>query len=185
MNISLKISIIGVCLLLNKVCYGQDLPAFTDEVVLWNCPNDTSAKITYRYSNYSNIIEINGPIVMDTASVISGILKLSEGSFEENKLTPQQQAEHILNKKITNIQNVQQKTITIKSGFFSAQIYYYNTNIKPSITFEGDCMNAKTKQLNKDLQLPPKRKKELQEQFEKDKGKFKPKTKTVVIGNRG
>lgn len=185
MKNGLKFLTIGLCLLLNKYCFGQDLPAFTDDLILWTCPNDTSLKITYRYSNYANIIEINGPMVMSSASAISGILKISEGSFEQQQLTPQQQAEQILNKTETKTQNVQQKTITISSGFYSSQIPYYNTNTKPVVTFEGDCIDEKTQQLKKDLQFSPKQKQELQKQFENGKQKTTPKTKTANGGVRG
>lgn len=180
-----KFLIIGSCLLLNTYCFGQDLPAFTNEVILWTCPNDTSLKITYRYSNYANIIEINGPLTMDTASAISGMIKISDGSFEQKQLTPQQQAEQILNKTEYQTQNVQQKAMTINSGFFSQQIFYYNTNTKPTVTFDGNCIDAKTKQLNKNLQMSPKRKQELLEKMEEDKGKTTPKTKTANGGVRG
>lgn len=159
--------------------------AFTEENVLWSCRIDTSLKVTYRFSNYANIIEINGPLIMDTSSVIRGVLKISDGSFEEKKLTPQQQAEQILSKVESQTQNIQQKEFFIKQGFFSVQIFYYNTSIRPFVTFEGDCKNAKTKKLDKDLQLSPQQKKELDEKIEKDKQKPKIKTKTANGGKRG
>lgn len=176
-----KIFVLSLFLYVN--CFSQS--AFTEESILWQCRIDTSLKVTYRFSNYSNIIEINGPLIMDTASMIAGVLKISDGSFEQQKLTPQQQAEQILSKTESQIQNIQQKEVVIKEGFYSVQIFYYNTNKKPFVTFEGDCKNAKTKKLDKDLQLSPTRKKELLEKIEKDNEKPKIKTKTAVIGDRG
>jgi hypothetical protein len=182
---SMKFLIIGMSLLLNQICLGQDTPAFTDEIVLWRCSNDTSLKITCRYSNYANIIEISGPLIMNEGSQITGLLKISDGSFEENRLTPQQHAEQILGQKQFQTQDIQHKEVIINQGFFSTQYFYYNINNKPVVTFEGTCKNAKTEKLEKDLQLSPARKKELLEKIEQDNEKPKIKTKTAVIGNRG
>lgn len=159
--------------------------AFTEEKVLWICKIDTSLKVTYRFSNYADMIEINGPLIMDTSSVIRGVLKISDGSFEEKKITPQQQAEKIIKKVESQTQNIQQKEIIIKQGFFSVQIFYYNTSIRPFITFEGECENAKTKKLDKDLELSRQQKKKLNEKIEKDKQKPKIKTNTANGGKRG
>lgn len=179
----MKNKILLISLFFSLKIFSQS--AFTEESVLWQCRIDTSLKITYRLSNYANIIEINGPLVMDTSSIITGVLKISDGSFEQQKLTPQQQAEQILSKTESQIQNIQQKEIIIKQGFYTVQIFYYNTNKKPFVTFEGDCKNAKTKKLDKDLQLSPQQKKELHEKIEKDKQKPKIKTKTANGGKRG
>lgn len=159
--------------------------AYTEEKILWICRIDTNLKITYRYSNYTNVIEINGPLEMDTASAISGILTLSEGSFEQEQSTPQQKAEMMLTKTESKTPNVQQKEIKINSSFFSRQIWYYNTKSKPIVTFDGNCVNAKTKQLDRDLKRTDTQKKELRKKSEDSDKKFQPKTKTPVIGDRG
>lgn len=179
----MKNKILVICLFLCVKLFSQS--AFTEESVLWQCRIDTSLKVTYRLSNYANIIEINGPLTMDTASIISGTLKISDGSFEQEQLTAQQQAERIINKTQSQAPNVQQKEIAIREGFYSKQFYYYNTSKKPFVTFEGDCKNAKTKKLDKDLKLSPAQKKEMLEKTKKDDAKPKIKTKTAVIGDRG
>lgn len=159
--------------------------AFTEEKTLWVCKFDTSLKVTFRYSNYSNIIEINGPLFMDTASAISGTLRISDGSFEEAQSTPQQKAEMALTNAEPKTKNVQEKEIAIRTGFFSVQFFYYNTKVKPLVTFDGNCITKKTKQLDKDLQMSPNQKKELLKKIEDDKQNPKIKTKTAVIGDRG
>ena len=116
--------------------------AYTPEKVLWVCPEDTSIKITYRLNNYQNSIEINGPFNMDTSKInIFGTLKISNGDFNPSKQATSQQISDMVLKSKSNTEPANQPKQTtdlkINDRYYSINISYYNTNTKPTVTFEG------------------------------------------------
>ena len=159
--------------------------AFNEDKLLWVCAQDTALKLTFRYSNYASIIEITGPLYMDSASVITGELRISAGSFEQQQLSPQELVDKMAGKKVPQAPDVQSKAIRIAEGFYSKQFYYYNSSQRPFVSFEGSCRNAKMDRLDEDLKMSPERKKELLDKSKELDKKPQIKTKTAVIGDRG
>jgi hypothetical protein len=139
---STKIIIFCIFSLFCLASYAQ--PAFTDETVLWVCPADASLKITYRMNNYANEIEINGPFNMPANKSVSGVLKISNGSFEQPKqLTPNEVSQAAMgNYKSKETLPVQSKELTISERYYSKSYFYYGTDKQPTVTFEGSCTNA-------------------------------------------
>lgn len=114
--------------------------AFTEEKILWTCPNNKDIVLTYRMSNYSDAIELNGPLNIDTSNMIVGNLKISDGSFDPPK---QLTVHEILTNNLENQRNNQIKEIIINKPYFSEQILYYNTKVKPLPIFDGTCNSSK------------------------------------------
>ena len=126
-------------LLFSLVTKAQE--AYTPEKTLWTCPTDATLKITYRMNNYSNEIEIIGPFNMSDNNSISGVLKISEGTFVEPK---QLSAKDILNNNYKEDKSGYKPTldINISEKYYYKTFMYYGTDSKPFVTFEGKLRNA-------------------------------------------
>ena len=140
---NLKIILIVFLSFFSLISKAQDI--YTAEKILWVCPNDPNLKITYRMGNYSNEIELTGPFNMLSNNRITGILKISQGTFQPPKqLSPEETANIYFNKKnyADESSTLQTLEILIAEKYYTKTISYYKSDTKPNVSFEGKCESS-------------------------------------------